>query len=145
MAHESLCKLLEHSTGPNLFDTHPAGKSWIFQIDGNFGGTAAVAEMLLHSHEGEIDILPALPKAWPTGEVKGLRARGAATVDIAWKDGRAAEVVLRSDQTREHRVRAPKGQRISGVVVNGGKQVIAPGETVQVKLAAGARYVVSFA
>jgi alpha-L-fucosidase 2 len=104
-AHESLCRLLDHSTGPNLFDTHPAGSSWIFQIDGNFGGTAAVAEMLLQSHEGEINILPALPKAWASGEVKGLRARGGVTVDIRWKDGRAMEVGLVSDKTREHRLR----------------------------------------
>lgn len=143
-AHESLCRLLDHSTGPNLFDTHPAGKSWIFQIDGNFGGTAAVAEMLLQSHEGEINILPALPKAWPTGEVKGLRARGGATVDIAWKDGRATEVVLRSDKIREHRLRAPKGQRILAVVVNGRKRPVAAGETIPVRLAAGERCVVTF-
>jgi len=144
MAHESLCRLLDHSTGPNLFDTHPAGDSWIFQIDGNFGGTAAVAEMLLHSHEGEIDVLPALPKAWPEGEVKGLRARGSVTVDITWKDGRATQAVLRSDRTREHRVRVPKGQRVSGIIVNGRKRPVPPGETGRVRLAAGERCVVTF-
>ncbi|MGA3190524.1 MAG: glycoside hydrolase family 95 protein, partial [Bryobacteraceae bacterium] len=145
MAHESLCRLLDHSTGPNLFDTHPDGKGWIFQIDGNFGGTSAVAEMLLHSHEGEINFLPAVPKAWSAGEVKGLRARGGVTVDIAWKEGRATEVVLHADKTREHRLRAPKGQRIPAVVVNGKKRTGPAGETAQVKLAAGDRCVVSFA
>jgi alpha-L-fucosidase 2 len=50
-AHESLCRLLEHSTGPNLFDIHPAGNGWIFQIDGNFGGAAGLAEVLVPSHE----------------------------------------------------------------------------------------------
>jgi alpha-L-fucosidase 2 len=128
-AHESLCRLLDHSTGPNLFDTHPAGKSWIFQIDGNFGGTAAVAEMLLQSHEGEINILPTLPKAWTAGEVKGLRARGGVTVDIAWKGGRATEVGLVSDRTREVRVRAPKGQKVSS----------ATGDIAVVRLKAGER------
>ncbi len=144
MAHESLCRLLDHSTGPNLFDTHPDGKSWIFQIDGNFGGTASVAEMLLHSHEGEINILPALPKAWPAGEVKGLRARGAVTVDLAWKDGRATQAILIADKAREHRVRAPKGQRISGIIVNGMKRAVPAGETAQLKLAPGERCVISF-
>ncbi|WP_433318503.1 glycoside hydrolase family 95 protein [Micromonospora sp. CA-269861] len=86
---------------PNMFDLHPP-----FQIDGNFGATAGIAEMLLQSHTGELHVLPALPPAWPSGRVTGLRGRGGHTVGITWASGLATEILVRPDRAGTVRLRS---------------------------------------
>ncbi|WP_199443503.1 glycosyl hydrolase family 95 catalytic domain-containing protein [Umezawaea beigongshangensis] len=86
---------------PNMFDLHPP-----FQIDGNFGATSGIAEMLLHSHDGELHLLPALPPAWPSGRFAGLRGRGGYTVGAAWSGGSATELSITCDRDGAVRVRS---------------------------------------
>ncbi len=108
-AHDSLVNLLRENTTDTLLDLHPPR---IFQIDGNLGATAGVAELLLQSHDG-VHLLPALPKAWRDGRVTGLRARGGVEVDITWRDGRLASAVLRPSRAGDVRLRAAGLTRVT--------------------------------
>ena len=118
-AHEAMLRLLSKSLFPNLLNGTP------YQIDANFGATAGLAEMLLQSHNGEINVLPALPGAWKNGSARGLRARGGYTVDLLWRRGALVEAVVSASRSGRLRVRLPlAGHGVGSVdVVSDGEPV----------------------
>lgn len=102
-SYKMVREILKESTLPNLWDTHPP-----FQIDGNFGATAGITEMLLQSHTGYISLLPALPEAWNNGSVKGLCARGGFTVDMKWENGESTDVTITAAADGKCRIKTDK-------------------------------------
>lgn len=131
LAYEHLEHLVTDFGTASLLDLHPPQ---IFQIDGNFGGTAGIAELLLQSHEGFIRLLPALPPAWPCGSIKGLRARGGFGVDIDWRDGSLIEAKITSDLGGPCNIKLPKGEfRIDGKAASGRVSVqTRPGQVIHI-------------
>lgn len=117
-AYKLLSEQLKHSTLSNLWDNHPP-----FQIDGNFGATAGITEMLLQSQNHEIHLLPALPLAWPSGKVIGLKARGNTIVDISWQKGELTEVKLLPKSSHKLTIRSASFSESSRVFNNDGKLI----------------------
>ncbi|HXF27665.1 MAG TPA: glycoside hydrolase family 95 protein [Bryobacteraceae bacterium] len=145
-SHRNLASVVAHNTNASLLSQIDGGHPLPFQIDANFGSTAGLAEMLLQSHNGEIAMLPALPKAWPEGSVSGLRARGGAEIGIAWKGNRAVSATLLARIDAEHRIRAPRGQKIASIHSSTGALPLGSSRdgTAVLRVTAGHEYSIKF-
>lgn len=117
-AHKLLTEQLKHSTLDNLWDNHPP-----FQIDGNFGATSGITEMLLQSQNNELHLLPALPQTWPEGDISGLKARGNTLVDMSWRNGKLQLAQVKSGLTQQLTLRAKSLTSSSRVFDDSGAQV----------------------
>ena len=121
-AHQNLQKLWSQSTFPNLMDTHPRGKGHTFQIDGNLGAAAAIAEMLVQSDEDRVLLLPALPGQWANGRIAGIALWGGGKIDLEWERGKLVSCQVRSDRTMETTL--VYGQEKKHIVVSPGEDVL---------------------
>jgi alpha-L-fucosidase 2 len=146
-AYENVLQLIRQSTRHNLFDVCGLKANSPYQIDGNLGGPSGLIEMLLQSHAGVVRLLPALPKAWPNGSFRGLRARGGLEIDLEWNGGEATTATLRASVTGKIRLAAAGGQTISAIAQGSRRAPFAKEAegTIGVNLTAGAQYSVSFA
>lgn len=127
-AHKLLSEQLQRSTLNNLWDNHPP-----FQIDGNFGATAGMAEMLLQSHDQKIDLLPALPDVWRSGSVKGLRARGGLVIDLVWQHKKISQIRIEAASPGRYQF------RIASTLV-GTNGLTSEGKKIPMKIEAGFTY-----
>jgi alpha-L-fucosidase 2 len=144
--HEQLKELLKLSTRENLFDVCGIKANSYYQIDGNLGAPAGMAEMLLQSHGGVVRLLPALPSAWPDGSFRGLRARGGLAVDLVWRGGKAEKATLKASMDGEALLAVPAGQQIGGVVEARHRSALAAAETgfYKLKMTRGETYTLRF-
>jgi alpha-L-fucosidase 2 len=139
-------QLIRQSTRHNLLDVCGLKENSPYQIDGNLGGASGLAEMLLQSHGGVVRLLPALPKAWPEGSFRGLRARGGLEIDLEWKDGMAAKATLHASRDAGVKLAAPGGQKVTAVRSGNEAVNLVPSAdgVVRMALKRGGSYRVSF-
>ena len=130
----------KHASGtfPNLFCSHPP-----FQIDGNWGGTAGISEMLIQSQDGYINLLPALPDEWKNGSLNGFKVRGGAEIDLNWKNGKPAIATIVSDMAQTYELRNPfPGKKVE--IIQGGKSTFSAKDIIKIKLKAGQPVILHF-